>query len=126
MLKLLMYILVPVHLFLAAWSVGGFLEMIFQKVPWKPFTNPAFPDWLLVIHWGSVLLAAAGFLTGYFTHWARTPQFMVFAYGMMAVVCAIETFGYMTSEYKYLAMAGEYLAYTIILIMLYKTEHFSG
>lgn len=117
------YILVLVHVFLLFWSTGGFFEMVFN-VPWKPFTNPEFPAWVLIIHWGSVLFASVSFLYGYFAQWSKTPQIMAFAYGMMAIVCIIETFGFMTSKTKYLAMGAEFLAYTIILLMLFKSKYF--
>ncbi len=119
MFKIIGYLLVVVHLFLGVWATGGFIEMVLKNVPWKPFTNPEFPDWLLFIHWGSVLFAAVGFLSGYFTRWDKTPQLMTVAYGIMALVCVIETFGYMTSETKYLAMGAEYVAYLLILILLF-------
>lgn len=100
------------------------MEMIFDKVPWKPFTNPQFPFWVLIIHWGSVMFASLGFVYGYLTHWLKTPQFMVFGYGFMALVCVIETFGYMTGKTKYLAMGTEFTAYIIILFLLFKSQHF--
>lgn len=118
------YLLVVVHASLLMWSVGGFLEMLLPKVPWKPFTNPEFPVWVLIIHWSAVLFAAAVFLYGYFTQWHRTPQIMTIAYVLMAIVCVIETFGYMTSNTKYLAMGAEYLAYLIILLLLYRSTYF--
>lgn len=120
------YTLIFLHIILLVWSVGGFFEMILSKVPWKPFTNPEFPKWVLIIHWSSVLLASVSFIYGYFTQWSKTPYVMAFAYGLMALVCAIETFGYMTNETKYLAMGLEYLAYTLILLLLFKSKYFIG
>ncbi|MEM8969568.1 MAG: hypothetical protein AAGE93_24335 [Bacteroidota bacterium] len=119
MFKIIGYLLVVVHLFLGVWATGGFIEMVLKNVPWKPFTNPEFPDWLLVIHWGAILFASVGFLYGYFTRWDKNPQLMTVAYGIMALVCVIETFGYMTSKTKYLAMGAEYVAYLLILILLF-------
>lgn len=118
------YTLILIHGFLLLWSLGGFIEMIFQKVLWKPFTNPDFPFWVLIIHWSSVLFASVSFLYGYFTQWNKTPQIMAVAYGLMAMVCVIETFGFMTSKTKYLAMGGEFLAYTVILLLLFKDQYF--
>lgn len=118
------YLLVLIHLFLLSWSGGGFSEMVFSSVPWTPFTNADFPRSWLPVHWGSVFVTSTGFLYGYFTRWNKTPQFMLFAYGMLALVCAIETFGYMTSETKYAAMIAEYVTYTVILILLFKSRYF--
>lgn len=118
------YVFILVHIILLTWSVGGFLEMILPKVPWKPFTNPEFPNWVLIIHWSSVLLASMSFIYGYLTHWSKTPFIMTIAYGLMAVVCVIETFGYMTNPTKYLAMGGEFLTYFIIILLLFKSSYF--
>jgi hypothetical protein len=118
------YLLLTVHVVLLAWSAGGVLEMTMPKVFWKPFTNPHFPPWLLVIHWGSVLFASVSFIWGYLTRWQKTPQVMVLAYGLMALVCVIETFGFMTSKTKYLAMAAEYAAYIGILLLLFRSHYF--
>lgn len=54
---------------------------------------------------------------------------MAIAYGLMALVCVIETFGYMTNENKYLAMGAEFTAYIIILIIIlnnlkFKSQHY--
>lgn len=125
MVKILGYLLVVIHVMLGIWAVGGILEMIVSKVPWKPFTNPEFPGWVLVIHWTSVLFAATVFLFGYFGRWKLTPYLMVAAYGAMALVCLIETFGFMTSKYKYVAMVAELVTYTIIVVLLFN-EKFSS
>lgn len=123
-MKYIGYLLIVVHVFLLLWSSGGFLEMIFPIVPWKPYTNPEFPNWVLIIHWGSVLFAALSFLYGYSTKLKNTPQIMAVAYGLMAGVCIIETVGFMTSNMKYLAMAAELVIYTVILLLLYRSGYF--
>lgn len=118
------YVLVFVHAVLLLWSAGGFLEMILTKVPWRPFTNPEFPFWVLMIHWSSVLFASVSFLYGYFAKWDKTPQIMAVAYGFMSSVCVIETLGYMTGRGKYIAMAAEFLTYSVILLLLFKNRYF--
>lgn len=120
----LAYSLLVVHVVLLFWAIGGFLEMFLPEVFWHRFTNPDFPDWLLFIHWGSVLFSSATFIFGYLTHWKKTPQLMIVAYLLMALVCVVETFGYMTSDTKYLAMIIEFTTYILILLVLYKTEYF--
>lgn len=54
---------------------------------------------------------------------------MLATYTMLFTICVIETFGYMTSPTKYLAMMAELLTYTGILILLFKhtffRDHFS-
>ena len=118
------YILVLVHIFLLLWSTGGIIEMSTLEVPWTPYTNADFPDWLLPIHWGSVLITSVGFLTGYFTKWSGTPEFLLAAYTMLFTICVIETFGFMTSPTKYLAMTTELVTYTIILYMMFRNKYF--
>ena len=118
------YLLVVVHLILFVWSLGGFLEMMLSSVPWQPYTNLDFPSWLLPFHWGFALITGAGFLYGYFTEWEKTPHFMMVAYGMLALLCALETTKFMTSETKYFAMIAEYIAYRLILLLLFKTTYF--
>ncbi|TAL39855.1 MAG: hypothetical protein EPN93_00530 [Spirochaetes bacterium] len=123
------YALILIHAFLGIWSCGGMLEWFFATVPWNPYSNPEFPKWLLFIHWSSVLFASIVFIYGYFTRWKKTPHLMAIAYGLMALVCVIETFGYMTNENKYLAMGAEFTAYIIILIIIlnnlkFKSQHY--
>lgn len=51
---------------------------------------------------------------------------MSISYSLMAAVCVVETFGYMTSDFKYLAMTAEFAAYILILFLLYKSNYFSN
>lgn len=118
------YILVFIHIFLLFWSSGGIVEMTLTDVPWTPYTNLDFPQWLLPIHWGSVIIASSGFLFGYFSKWSGTPLFMLAAYTMLFTICVIETFGFMTSSTKYIAMFTELITYSIILILLFKNKYF--
>lgn len=119
MLYVLGIILLLVHIFLFAWSLGGMLEWSLQSVPWKPYSNPEFPRWLLFFHWASVLFASGAFIYGYAVRWPHTPYAMLIGYLLMAMVCVVETFGYMTSPYRYLAMTAEFATYIGILILLF-------
>jgi hypothetical protein len=118
------YLLVIIHVILLAWSTGGLVEMTSIKVPWTPYTNLDFPTWLLPIHWGSVIITSIGFLIGYFFKWSGTPEFMLAAYTMLFTICVIETFGFMTSSTKYIAMATELVTYTVILLLMFKSKYF--
>lgn len=118
------YVLVVIHCFLFLWATGGIIEMTLFQVPWTPYTNLDFPDWLLPIHWGSVVITSIGFLSGYFTRWSGLPHFMLAAYTMLFTICVIETFGFMTSSTKYFAMMTELVAYSLILVILYKNTYF--
>lgn len=118
------YALVVIHLFLIIWSTGGIIELISLKVPWTPYTNQDFPQWLLPVHWGSVIITSVGFIVGYFTRWSWLPQFMLAAYSMLFTICVIETLGFMTNSTKYIAMVAEFVAYAVILILLFKHKYF--
>ncbi|MEO0556396.1 MAG: hypothetical protein AAF149_24650 [Bacteroidota bacterium] len=124
MMKYFGYILVVIHSILWLWSAGGIIEMTAIKVSWTPYTNLDFPNWLLPIHWGSVMITSIGFLGGYFSRWSGLPHFMLAAYSMLFTICVIETFGFMTSSTKYIAMIAELVAYTLILVLLFKNKYF--
>lgn len=111
--------LLLVHTFLFGWAIVGFAEWILPTVPWKPVSNPDFPRWVLFIHWTAILAGGGTFLFGYLTRWPGTPAAMAVAYGMMAAVCAIETFGFMTSPSKYIAMATEYITYAVLTALYF-------
>jgi len=118
------YALMVIHIFLLLWSTGGIIEMISSNVPWAPYTNIDFPNWLLPIHWGSVIITSAGFLIGYFTKWSGTAGFMLATYTMLFTICVIETFGFMTSPTKFIAMVTELVTYTVIIVILFKNRYF--
>lgn len=111
-------LLVVLHGGLLAWAVPGFVEWFAGDVPWPSLANPLFPDWLQLLHWLVVLSAAVLFLWGYATRWPATPRAMIPAYALMAAVCAIETFGYLTHPLRFVAMALEFAAYVAIPVML--------
>jgi hypothetical protein len=118
MIKYTGYLLLTFHIVLWLWAVGGMMEWLLPDVPWPPYSNPDFPEWLLFFHWLGVIIAATGFIYGYLTRWKNTPKFMIFGYSLMAAVCVTETFGYMTSHTKYLALGLELSAYIILLLIL--------
>lgn len=120
------YSLVFIHIFLLVWATGGMIELATAKVPWTPYTNLDFPLWLLPIHWGSVLITSIGFLVGYIARWRITPQFMLAAYTMLFTICVIETFGFMTSPTKYIAMGTELVTYMVILSLLFQHSYFKA
>jgi len=45
---------------------------------------------------------------------------MVVAYGVLAAVCAVETFGYLTDELRFVNMAAEYTVYGVLIALLRK------
>jgi hypothetical protein len=116
------WLLVLVHVLLAVWAVVGLAEMAFAEVPWPRVSNELFPAPVLLAQWLSILVASFFYIAGYLRRWRYTPHAMAFAYAIMATVCAVETFGYMISDTRFLAMALEYLAYALILLFLFKAQ----
>lgn len=123
-------VLVLVHAGLLVWAVAGLAEWLAPQVPWPRVSNGLFPRWLLLLHWIAVLLAAAIFLVGYAVRWRLTPKAMIPAYGLMAVVCVIETFWFLQHPLRFVAMALEFSAYVVIPIALHRVTslaaRFSG
>lgn len=112
--------LLAIHVGLLAWALVGLAEWTMGSVPWPAVSNPLFPRWLLLVHWLSVVAAALALLAGYARRWPGTPTALAAAYLLMAAVCAIETFGYLTHRMRFAAMAAEYAAYVLILLALWR------
>ncbi len=123
-MRFVAYLLVGIHIILFLWGIGGAIELIFRNVPWSTLFNPDFPMWLLPFHFGILLFASTGFLYGYFTKWVQTPNFMILGYGLLTILCIIETFWFMTNSSRYIALLAELIAYSSILYLLFKTEYF--
>jgi hypothetical protein len=124
--RLLPPLLVLVHAALLVWALVGLIEWFALSVPWPIVSNALFPRWLLLVHWLAVLIASFVFLSGYALRWSDTPRAMAPAYSFMAVVCAIETFGFLTHSLRFVAMAFEYATYVLILIALHLLPGFTA
>jgi hypothetical protein len=100
-----------VHVFLGGWALVGFAEWYIASTPWPTVSNPLFPRSILFMQWTLILASAVVFVTGYTMRWRRTPEAMAIVYTAMATLCAVETFVYMVGDWRFEAMALEYLAY---------------
>jgi hypothetical protein len=118
------FILIAVHIVLGLWALVGFAEWFLPSVPWPRVSNSLFPRGILFAQWLLTLTAAVVFITGYTRRWPRTPIAMACVYAAMAMLCAVQTFGYMESETRFVAMATEYLAYAGILVFLFRARLF--
>lgn len=117
-------LLVVVHLALLVWAVVGMAEWVLSEVPWPMVSNPAFPPWLLLLHWLAILSGSIVFLSGYIARWRATPLALAAAYTFMAVVCVIETFWFLTGIARFVAMALEFAVYMSIIILLLRLPPF--
>lgn len=117
-------VLVAVHGFLAVWALVGFYEFFAATQPWPAVSNPLFPREILFMQWVLTLAAAGIFLGGYVLRWRYTPTAMACTYAAMAAVCAVQTMTYMQSEFRFVAMGLEYIAYAGILLFLFRSSLF--
>lgn len=112
-------ILVVVHAGLALVGLAGFVEMAWPDAPWPALGDPLFPAWLLALQWTVMVAGGALLVVGALRGWGqRLPRLMAGAYAAMASVCAIETFGYLQHEGRFVAFALECTAYAVILAFL--------
>lgn len=123
-LKFVPPLLLAVHGVLGVWGVIGLAEWVSSSTPWPRVSNPLFPREILLMQWVLVLLAAFTFVIGYRTQWPFTPVAMACIYAAMAALCAVQTMRYLVHDARFVAMGVEYLAYTLILIFLFRSELF--
>ncbi len=114
------WLLIAVHAGLALWAAAGLVEFLLPGWPGPALQNPLFPTWLQLLHW----LAIAGGAAGFFIPRLFAPRLLVpvlaAAYAAMAVVCAVQTFGYLDHAGRFRDMALEYAAYLAILAFLHR------
>lgn len=118
--RLIPLLLLVLHAALLVWALLGLAEYVVADPPWPPLANPLFPAWLQLAQWLAVLAASTAFLLGYTLRWPWLPRVMVAAYGVMAVVCALQTTSYLVHPGRYLDLVIEYGAYLAILVWLFR------
>jgi hypothetical protein len=124
--KLVGIALLIVHGLLAVWAIVGFTELFFSTVPWSRISNQLFPESILFMQWLLTLAAAGIFIFGYIYKWHHTTVALVCAYTAMAALCAIETFGYLKHDSRFIEMLFEYITYAAILIFLFRSKFFQN
>jgi hypothetical protein len=117
-------LLLGVHAFLLAWGLVGFVEWFSSVTPWPRVSNPLFPPDILFMQWTLVVVAGVTFIAGYLLRWPHTPVAMACVYAAMAALCAVETFRFLESDFRFAAMGLEYLAYAAILLFLFRSGPF--
>jgi hypothetical protein len=118
-------VLLGLHGLLAAWAVVGFAEWFAPSVPWPAISNELFPRDILLMQWSLVLTSAVVFIGGWVLKWRHTPMAMAGVYAGMAALCALQTFRYLESDLRFVALALEYAAYALILIYLFRSRVFA-
>lgn len=117
-------VLIALHTFLVVWATVGLIEWFWEATPWPRVSNSLFPKDILLMQWSSTLTAGIVFIVGYVLDWSYMPVALACVYAAMAALCAVETFWYMESETRFVAMVAEYFAYAAILVFLFRTSSF--
>lgn len=104
------------------WGVLGFLEYGFQFAPLMPLQNADFPAGTQLVHWILITSSGGTYLAGYATRWRHTPFAMSVLFAMLATLCAVETFDFMTRPDRYSAFTREVIYYVLISVYLHRSE----
>lgn len=108
-------LLLLVHAALGLWAALGLAEFALPALLRIGLQNPLFPAWLQLLHWAAIGAGAAAFFACWFLIPHRLAAGMAAAYGLMALVCAIQTTGYLAHPSRYRDMVLEYVVYLAIL-----------
>lgn len=120
--KIFSNLLILYFVFMFLWGLLGFLEY-FTGVPFiVELQNPTFPAGTQFLHWLLISMTGATYLIGYCLRWAYTPQAMVVLFAMLASMCFIQTFDFMTSPNRYWAYAVECSLYLILSTYLLRSQ----
>jgi len=116
------YIIIAIAAFLLAWGVLGMAEYVTQAALVIPLQNPAFPPGIQFLQW--VLLIAFGtvFLVGYAARWRHTPFAVSVIFAMLATMCFVQTFDFLTNDSRYIGLVLECIAYLAIATFLFRSE----
>ena len=118
----LSYLLLLAGLVMLIWGSLGFLEYLTGITPLVPLQNPTFLRGTQFIHWLLISTSGAIYLIGYFVRWKHTPFAMVVIYAMLATLCAVETFDFMTNPGRYGSFISECIAYVGISLYLFRSQ----
>ena len=120
--KIFSYVLILAASVNLCWGLLGFIEYFSGAALILPLQNPTFPGGTQLIHWFLITVSGAVFLLGYFTKWRYTPFAMVVIYAMLATLCAVETFDFMTNPSRYVDFIVEVISYILISIYLFRSQ----
>lgn len=116
------YLMLLASAVMLTWGVLGFLEYYFEVILLMPLQNSDFPDGTQFLHWLIITLSGAAFLFGYFTKWRFTPIAMMMLFSMLATMCFIQTFDFMTNESRFFDFARECFYYLVMSLYLVRSN----
>ncbi|MEM9328031.1 MAG: hypothetical protein AAGA85_20360 [Bacteroidota bacterium] len=111
--SVLAYLLLLVNIGMTLWGVLGFLEYLtgFALIPLQ---NPNFPSGTQFMHWLTITASGLIYLLGFITRWRYTPYAMIVSYAMLGTLCTVETFDFMTAEWRYRSYINEIMLYLLL------------
>ena len=116
------YLILLAAVVMFIWGSLGFLEYFTGITPLVQLQNPTFPRSTQFIHWLLIFSSGGIYLIGYFTRWKHTPFTMAVIYAMLATLCAVETFDFMTNPGRYGSFIRECIGYVGISIYLFRSQ----
>lgn len=105
-----------------SWGILGFLEYFSEIALLMPLQNSTFPPGTQLLHWFLITLSGSVYLLGYLLKWKYTPMAMIVIYAMMATMCFIQTFDFMTNPSRYTDFVRECIYYVVISVYLLRSR----
>ena len=116
------YLLLIVAIIMLSWGILGFFEYFWGLAPLMKLQNPTFPKGTQFLHWVLITLTGSVYIVGYFSKWKYTPLAMIVIYAMLATMCFIQTFDFMTNPSRYADFVRECIYYVIISVYLIRSQ----
>jgi len=120
--SLMIFGIIAIAAFLLVWGVLGMFEYVTGTPAVVLLQHPAYPAGLQFLQWTLLIAFGASFLIGYATRWPYTPLAVIVTFAMLAAMCFIQTFDFLTNDFRYLAFVMECIAYVVISIYLLRSE----
>ena len=123
-IPLIPLLILVVNALLCLWALVGLIEWFTGPLFWPAVSNAELPRNILLLQWLLCLATPTVLFAGLAMQWRFTPLAVVIGYALMAILCAVETFGYMTNESRFRAIAIEYLTYIVFGTLLFQHGYF--
>lgn len=116
------YLFLLYSVFMLLWGVLGFAEYFVGSPMIVPLQNPNFPAGTQLLHWLLISACGLSYVIGYSLRWRYTPFAMAIIFAMLASMCFIQTFDFMTRPDRYIAFAIECFMYIALSRYLFRSK----
>lgn len=116
------YLFLLYSIFMLLWGALGFAEYLVGRPMLVPLQNPNFPAGTQLLHWLLIIACGLSYVTGYSLRWRYTPFAMTIIFAMLASMCFIQTFDFMTRPDRYIAFAIECVMYIVLSQYLFRSR----